>query len=153
MANNFSSIQPAVKLETKHVAIYTAIGTVLMWAALLLLSLYFKDEIPRDYRLYLGGIGGGIVAVANFFMMALTVQKIASTEDEALARNLMKASFSRRMLIQAIWIVTAIVAPCFFWAAGILPLLFPSFGIKIKGIIDFKKNNKRQEVEQREDEC
>lgn len=152
MGKLFDSLQPAIKLETKHVAVYTAIGTVLMWGVLLLLRLYFRDEIPFDYTLFLGGAVGSIVAVANFFLMALTVQKVASTDDEKMARDYMKASFSRRMLIQAVWVVVAIVTPCFFWVSGILPLLFPSFGIKIKGIIDFKKNkNNRQEVEQKKD--
>lgn len=151
MGKLLSNVQPAVKLETKHVAVYTLIGTILMWGALLLLRLYFKDEIPFDYTLFLGGVLGGLVAIANFFLMALTVQKVASTEDEKMARGFMKASFSRRMLMQGVWIVAAIAAPCFFWISGILPLLFPSIGIKIKGIIDFKKKNKRQEVEQRKD--
>ena len=47
----------------------------------------------------------------------------------------MKASYSRRTLLQMAWVVVAIAAPCFQFAAGILPLLFPSFGIKLMGLI------------------
>ena len=50
----------------------------------------------------------------------------------------MKASYSKRMLLQMLWVVAAIAVPCFHFAAGILPLLFPSAGIKLMGIF-YKK--------------
>jgi hypothetical protein len=43
----------------------------------------------------------------------------------------MKASYSQRMLLQVIWIILALVLPCFNGVAGILPLLFPSLFIKV----------------------
>lgn len=51
----------------------------------------------------------------------------------------MKASYSQRMLIQMLWVVIAIAAPCFQFVAGILPLLFPGTGIKLMGIVGRKK--------------
>lgn len=143
-------IQPATRLETMHIATYSGIGTVLMWAVMFFVLPWLEIDVPF-WKVFLAGLGGCVVAVLNFFLMALTVQKVAATEDEKLARGFMKASFSRRMLLQVLWIVLSLVAPCFYWVAGILPLLFPSAGIKIKGIIDFKKNNLRQEVEQKQD--
>ena len=39
------------------------------------------------------------------------------------------------MLFQMLWVIIAIAAPCFHYAAGIIPLLFPGTGIKIAGIL------------------
>ena len=134
----FGEVQPAVKKETRHVAISTAAGLVIMWIAFGVLHAVMPEKIPFDYTVILGGIGGGVIAVLNFFLMGLTVQKIASTQDEEAARMKMKASYSQRMLLQMLWVVAAIAIPCFHFAAGILPLLFPSAGIKLMGIFHKK---------------
>lgn len=75
------------------------------------------------------------MAVLNFFLMGLTVQKIVSMEDDKQAAAKMKASYSQRMMLQLIWGVLAIAVPCFQFVAGILPLLFPNIVIKTVGII------------------
>ena len=106
-----------------------------MWIVIGVLHLVLPEKVPFDYTVILGGIGGGIIAVLNFFLMGLTVQKVASSEDESAARMRMKSSYSQRMMLQILWVIVAIVAPCFWFVAGILPLLFPSLGIKIMGIM------------------
>jgi len=152
MANDKFKLQPAVKKETVHIAIYTAVGVVLMYIAFLVVKFLVPDtvEIPFDYRVILGGLGGGLIAVFDFFLMGLSVQKVAAESDDKVARNIMKTSYSRRMLLKILWLVVAIAAPCFQLVAGILPLLFPTLGIKIMGIINVKKSL-RQEVEQKQD--
>lgn len=139
MKRFFSDVQPAVKKETKRVAVSTTIGVILMWIGFAVFHLIFPEKVPLDYTVFLGGIGGGIIAVLNFFLMGLTVQKVASTSDEEMARMRMKASYSRRMMLQMLWVVIVIAAPCFALVAGLLPLLFPGFGIKFAGI--FLKQN------------
>lgn len=71
------------KKETKNVAIYTVVGVVVMWVGFLILHLIWPEKIPFDYRVILGGIGGGAVAVLNFFLMGMAVQKAVSETDEA----------------------------------------------------------------------
>jgi hypothetical protein len=139
MGNVLNEVQPAVKKETKKVAVSTLAGVILMWIVIAVLHSVYPEQVPLDYTVFLGGIAGGIVAVLNFFLMGLTVQKVAATTDEDAARMKMKASYSQRMMLQMVWVVLAIVLPCFYFAAGILPLLFPSLGIKVTGIL-FKKN-------------
>lgn len=129
------NIQPAVKRETMRVAAFTAAGTVVMIALFALGRAIWLDYVPFDWRVILGGVGGCIVAVLNFFLMGLTVQKVAAQEDEERARLIMKSSYSRRTLMQLLWIILAIALPCFQFAAGIIPLFFPSLGIKLTGII------------------
>ncbi len=132
MLNN---IAPAVRKETKRVAIMTLIGVILMIVVFCILHQIWPDYIPFDYTVFLGGIVGGIVGVANFFLMGLTVQDVANTTDEELARSKMRASYMRRSTMQLFWAVIAIIAPCFQFMAGILPILFPSAGLKILAIL------------------
>ena len=145
-------VQPAVKKETRNVAITTGIGVILMWIVFFVLHLIMPEDVPFDFKVIIGGLGGMAVAVLNFFLMGLTVQKVAAEEDEKQARAYMKTSYTRRILLQIIWIVIALAVPFVQWVAGILPLLFPSAGIKIKGIIDQRKLM-RQEVERKQDGC
>lgn len=136
-----SNIQPAVKKETINVAISTTIGVVLMWIVFVLLSVLLPEFWALEYTIFPAGICGGLVAVFNFLLMGLTVQKVAACEDEKMAQSLMRASYSRRMLLQVVWVIVAIAAPCFQFIAGILPLIFPSIGIKLVGIYKARKNS------------
>lgn len=113
-----SILQPAVKKETQKVVIYTVVGVILMWIVLFLLRPAMPDKIVFDYTTILAGIIGGGVAVLNFFLMGISVQNIAATEDQDLAKKKMKTSYSQRMALQLIWVVIAIAAPCFYFVAG-----------------------------------
>ncbi|MBR5897660.1 MAG: ATP synthase subunit I [Lachnospiraceae bacterium] len=153
MGKLLDGLQPAVKKETRNIFIYTLIGDVLMIAAFFVLHKWFyPDNVPFDYTIFTGALGGLLIATLNFLLMGITVQKVAAEEDEKTARQLMKTSYSRRLLLQIAWIAVSLATPVIFWAAGILPLIFPSFGIKIKGILERKKYI-IQEVEQKQDGC
>lgn len=128
-------LQPAVKKETKRITVVTFFGVVLMWAVFAVLHLVTPESVPFDYRVILGGIGGGFIAVLNFFLMALTVQSVASLTDEDTAKKQMKVSYRQRLLLQIVWMIVAMTVPCFQVVAGIAPLLFPSFGIKAMAVI------------------
>ena len=132
-------IQPAVKKETKRVVMITGAGVILMWILFAILHFTMPDKVPFDYTVILGGIGGGVIAVLNFFLMGLAVQKAASATDEGTARMKLKASYSQRFMMMILWVIVAIVAPCFQFVAGIAPLLFPGTGLKFVGI--FHKAN------------
>lgn len=135
MSKLFEEMQPAVKQETKRVAVMTLAGVVLMWVVYAVLHIYMPEKVPLDYTVFLGGLGGAAVAIGNFLWMGLTVQKVVSIADEDAAKMKVKASYSQRTLLQILWVIIAIVAPCFHFVAGILPLLFPGMGIKIMGIL------------------
>ena len=138
MSSILDNVQPAVKKETKRFIKITIVGLILMWILFAVLHFAMPDKVPLDYTVFLGGIGGGAVAVLNFFLMGLAVQKAASASDEGTARMKLKASYSQRFLMQILWVILAIVAPCFHFVAGIAPLLFPGTGIKIMGIFHNK---------------
>ena len=99
------------------------------------LHLIFPESTVKfDYRVVLGALCGGAVAVANFFLMALTVQSVVNVENKDDALRMMRVSYRNRMLMRGLWVIIAIVAPCFNYAAGIIPLFIPGFVIKIRGI-------------------
>ena len=133
------NVQPVVKKETGRVSAITGIGLLIMWIVFGVLHAFMPQKVPFDYTVFLGGAAGGCVAVLNFFLMGLAVQKAAAATDEDTARMRIKASYSQRMMIQMLWVIIAIVAPCFHFVAGIVPLLFPGTGIKIAGIFHTKK--------------
>lgn len=136
MGKMLDNMQPAVKQETKNVAVYTVVGVVLMWLLFLVLHLAMPEKVPFNYTVILGGIGGGAVAVLNFLWMGLMVQKAAArADDQDAVKTLVKGSYTQRMLFQMLWVVIAIAAPCFHYVAGIIPLLFPGTGIKLTGIL------------------
>ena len=139
MSGLLENVQPAVKKETKRVVMITGAGLILMWILFAILHFTMPDKVPFDYTVILGGIGGGAIAVLNFFLMGLAVQKAASATDEGTARMKLKASYSQRFMMMMLWVIAAIVAPCFQFVAGIAPLLFPGTGLKFVGI--FHKAN------------
>ena len=139
MSGLLENVQPAVKKETKRVVMITGAGVILMWILFAILHFTMPDKVPFDYTVILGGIGGGVIAVMNFFLMGLAVQKAASATDEGTARMKLKASYSQRFMMMILWVIVAIVAPCFQFVAGIAPLLFPGTGLKFVGI--FHKAN------------
>ena len=139
MSGLLENVQPAVKKETKRVVMITGAGLILMWTLFAILHFTLPDIVPFDYTVILGGIGGGVIAVLNFFLMGLAVQKAASATDEGTARMKLKASYSQRFMMMILWVIVAIVAPCFQFVAGIAPLLFPGTGLKFVGI--FHKAN------------
>ena len=98
----------------------------------------------KPWYMLLGGVIGAAVSVGNFFIMGLTVQKIASGEQsDEQAYKSMKISYRYRSMAQLLWIVLAMVLPFVNAAAGIIPLFFPSLSIKlinILGIIKAKPN-------------
>ena len=139
MSRMFADVQPAVKKETRKVAIGTLICVAVMCAVFGIGHAVVPEKIPFDYTVFLAGAIGGIIAVLNFFLMGLTVQKVVSMEDDKQAAMKMKASYTQRMMFQIVWGILAIAVPCFQFVAGLLPLLFPNIVIKAVGILGRKQ--------------
>ena len=133
------NLQPAVKKETGIVAASTAAGILIMILVFFVLHMVIPDWVPFGIEVFLGAIGGFVVAVGNFFWMAVSVQKVASIEDEERARKTMGVSYRYRTLMQFVWVILAIVVPIINPVSGIVPLFIPSIMIKLRGIISAGK--------------
>ena len=133
-------LQKAVKEETIFVALGSLILSVLMVCAFFGLNRVLPEQVPMGLPVILGAAGGCAVAVGNFFLMALTVQKVAGIENYDQAYRSMQVSYRYRTFLQLIWCVLCMVLKFINPVAGILPLLWPSLLIKGKGIISGVKN-------------
>lgn len=134
-------LQPAVRKETFRVAAATGIGTAAMLAVFLLLNrTKVLGDVPCGARELVSALIGWFVASMNFFLMAVSVQKIAGMTDQDKAKKAMTVSYRYRMLMQLGWAVISILVPFFNAAAGIIPLFIPSIMIKASGISRRKKN-------------
>ena len=147
-------LQPAVMAETRKIALGTGILTVLMLAVFLVTRQF-------DYTVLLGAALGYAAAVGNFFLMALTVQKVtesmpvlpprqeeengqadgeteeqpeAPMSDEARqAGRKMQLSYMLRLLLMGGVAALGVALPAFHPVATLLPMLFPRLVIALMG--------------------
>ncbi|MBQ1389564.1 MAG: hypothetical protein IIY78_08045 [Clostridia bacterium] len=121
-------IDDTVKKETVYIAKWTMILSCILQAVFLIigkwsLSVLFANLIT------------GSVAVFNFLLMGITVQKAVDMEQKD-AANLIRFSQSIRLLMQLAFCALGVVFldP----AAAIIPLFFPRVGVSVR--IIFNKN-------------
>ncbi len=123
-------IQQTVKRETLHIAAGTLAFSILMNLIFLLLNKW-------DMTVLWGTLLGGGFAVVNFFLLGISVQKMAAETSEKRGKLVLQLSYSLRMLATVAVAALGILLPCFSWAATIIPLLFPRltiFAMQILGV-------------------
>ena len=120
-------LQPASKKEIKRIAIGTGICDLILLAVLFVLSL--EGLLTFNYTVFLGVLIGSCVAILNFTIMCLTIQKATGIEDQKQMKSFIQGSYNGRLLLQAGWVVVAILVPHFQVIASAAPLLFPNLTI------------------------
>ena len=120
-------LEPESRKQLLRIAGGTAICTAAMWV--LFAALHLVGWVRFDYTVVLASLVGAVVAIGNFAGICFVVQKIIDEPDEKKRKATLQLSYNSRMLLQAVWVVVAIAAPCFQPFAGILPLLFPRITI------------------------
>ena len=122
-----AKVNGTVIKETKYIAAFCVILSILMQAVFLIV-------LRRvDYTVILGNLLGLTVAVGNFFLMGIGVQK-AVEKDEKGAKSVLRFSQTARFF--AIFAISAvgILLDCFNDIAVIVPLFFPRIAIAAKGL-------------------
>ena len=148
-------LQAASQREVKRVACGTAVGGVALIAVMFLLSLMGIGEF--DYRVFTGVIGGCIVAVLNFTMMCITIQRAVGIGEQKAMKAFIQGSYNGRLLLQAGWIVAAYLISWINVFAAAIPLLFPNlmiFYLQARGKLvtpSERKNPPPEEVEELEE--
>lgn len=143
-------LQDASRKEIRRVAVGSVVGLGLMIAAFFVLSLLGVGKM--DYRIFLSGILGTVIAVLNFAVLCLTIQKAAQTEDQKQMKARFQLSYNIRLIIQCGWVVAAFLLPCFHVIAAAVPLLFPTLTIyylQFRGILvtpSLRKNPPPEEL-------
>ncbi len=128
-------IQKAVRDETAHIALGVLVLSLVMQGIFLVLGQW-------DYTVVLGNLLGGGYAILNFFVLGLTVQKVAGDGDEKRGKNLMQFSYSARMFVTMMVALLGMMAPVFHWVAVVAPLLFPRVTIFVMGLMGNKNGKK-----------
>ena len=113
-------LQPESKKELTRIACGTAICTAVMWV--IFAALHLVGWVKFDYTVVLGSLIGAAVAIGNFAGICIVCQKVIDEQDEKRRKATLQASYNVRMLLQAVWIIVSIGAPCFQPFAGVLPL-------------------------------
>lgn len=131
-------IQETVKRETLHIAEGTLVFSVLMNVIFLLFNKW-------DMTVLWGTLLGGGYAVINFFLLGLSVQKMAAEESEKKGKLVLQLSYSLRMLATVAVAALGILLPCFSWVATVIPLLFPRLTILAMQILGVYKPSKNKE--------
>ena len=127
-------LQPASKKEIKRIAVGTFICSALMVAGLFVLSLVGVGTF--NYRVFVGAIGGSLIAILNFTIMCLTIQQAPGIEDKKRMKSFIQGSYNGRLLLQAGWVVICYLVKPIHLLAGAIPLLFPNvviFYLNAKG--------------------
>ena len=148
-------LQPASKKEVKRIALGTAAFSGIMTAAMFVLSLVGVGTF--DYTVFVGAIGGSLVAILNFTIMCLTIQNAVNIAEQKQMKAFIQGSYNGRLLLQAAWIVVAFMVPHINVIAAAIPLLFPNltiFYLQSKGKLvspSERKNPPAEEAEEPED--
>ena len=124
-------IDPTVLKETKFIGLITLLFGLLQQAVFLIIGKW-------NFYVLLGGIFGWLVALGNFFLMCLTIQKAVS-QDEKDAKNTMKLSQNIRLLGLFLFALIAYLLPFINTVAAILPYLYPRFAISLSPFL--RKND------------
>ena len=123
-------IDSTVKRESLYIASAVVIFSMLMEAVFLVTGYW-------DLTVLWGNLLGGGVAVLNFFLMGLTVQK-ALNKDEKEAAAMMKFSQTYRLLLIAAAAGVGALVPVFNVFAVIIPLFFPRIAIALRPFVGIK---------------
>lgn len=128
-------IDGTVKKETAYVAIAEAVLIAVMLAVYLIISKFTLNVL-------LAALTSGAVAVLNFFVMGLTVQKAVTVDDDSDRRKLIRASQLVRLLVMGVVVIVCAVFPKFDIFALFIPLFFPRLFAQARGIYGAVKDGK-----------
>lgn len=115
--------------ETVYIASCTGVLSLIMQAVFLIIGKW-------NYTVLTGNIWGAAIAVSNFFIMGLFVQK-AVAQESAEAKKIMRLSHSLRSMLVLLTVIAGVAMPWFSTIGVIVPLFFPTIAVYLKS---FKKD-------------
>ena len=121
-------LQPASRKEISRISLGTFACDAIMAAGLFLLSQFGIGKF-EPVRILISALCGSAVAIVNFTILCLTIQKALEIEDQKKMKARFQLSYNARMVIQAGWVVACFLLPQFHFIAGAAPVLFPKVTI------------------------
>ena len=133
-------MDPAVKKETGYIAVWVILLSLIMEAVFLIIGKW-------DLSVLFGNLAGAVIAIGNFFLLALTATR---TMEKALAKGKPEEAVARVKSLATVRLVgCALLCALFIGVfktniyATVIPLLFPRIGI-----LFWPKFNKNSGAEQ-----
>lgn len=123
-------VDPTVKRETGYMALLVVLLSFLMQAVYLIIGYW-------NYTVLLGNLLSDVIAVGNFFLMGLTVQRAASQSEDA-SKNTVRLSQGLRLLLMFALLAAGVLIPCFDTIALLIPLFFPRIAVMLRPLIGKK---------------
>ena len=128
------NVDPTVKKETRFIAVIVLLLSVLMQAVFLILRRW-------DVSVLLGNLYGAVIAVGNFFLMGLSLQKSLS-KDPKDAKSYMQVSHSLRLILLLVIAVVGYTVPFFHLGAVVIPYLFPRVAVALRSCLGKKEGGR-----------
>ena len=125
-------MDPAVKKETGYITVWVHLLSLLMEAGFLIIRQW-------DLSVLFGNLGGAVLAVGNFFLLAYTVSRAVDKGKPEEAAQRVKATATLRLI--GVGALSALLIGVFKTNvfATLIPLLFPRVAIAFRPILDRKR--------------
>lgn len=123
-------IDPTVKRETYYIGVWVLLLSAVLQSVFLILGKW-------NYTVLLGNVLSAALAVGNFLLLGLTVQK-AVEKDATDAKTFMKMSHTLRNVLCFVIIVLGIVLPWFSTWTVVIPVFFPRIAMLFRPLFERK---------------
>lgn len=125
-------MDPAVKKETGYITVWVLLLSLLMEAVFLMVRQW-------DLSVLFGNLGGAVLAVGNFFLLAWVVSRAVDKGKPEEAAQRVKATATLRLL--GVGALCALLIGVFKTNvfATLIPLLFPRVAIAFRPMLDRKR--------------
>lgn len=121
------NVDATVRKETAFTAGIVLIGSMLLQAVYLIGGWW-------NITVLWGNLLGAAIAVGNFFLLGLTVQKSLTLSPEE-AQSRIKISQQLRLFGMLALCGVGAMLPCFDLVAMLVPLLFPRIAVSVRGMM------------------
>lgn len=134
------TVDKVVKQETLNIAKGLLICSIITMLVYLVIGQF-------SLAVLLGSLYGCAITLLNFFLMGITVQNVAHTADEKMAKKKMQFSYSMRqlglLLLVGLGMYISVEYHIFHWLPILIALIYPRLIIGVMSIINKKGQVKR----------
>ena len=125
-------MDPAVKKETGYITVWVLLLSLLMEAVFLVIRQW-------DLSVLFGNLGGAVLAILNFFLLAFVVSRAVDKGKPEEAAQRVKATATLRLI--GVGALSALLIGVFKTNvfATLIPLLFPRAAIAFRPMLDRKR--------------
>lgn len=120
-----------VKKETRYIAFFCIVLSAVMQVVFILLGKW-------DFRVLSGNLLSLAVAILNFLVMGIAVQKAVVMEPED-AKKLIRSSQNKRKVCIFAALAVGVLVPWFNTVAVLVPVFFPRIAVAFRPFIKDKK--------------